>query len=72
MKILNILLYVSEKFSFNTNKKIMSAIRDLKTSERFIGPLFWAFILQRILNEQIAFKDYTWMQAYYDVGSSIV
>ena len=50
----------------------MSAIRFLKTSERFIGPLFWAFILQRILNEQIAFKDYTWMQAYYDVGSSIV
>ena len=36
-KLLNILLYGSEDFSFNTNKKI---IESLKTSERFICPLF--------------------------------
>ena len=38
---LNILLCGSEDFSFNTNKKIIkSTIKFLKTSERFIGPLF--------------------------------
>ena len=40
-KLLNILLYGSEDFSFNTNKEtIKSTINFLKTSERFIGPLF--------------------------------
>ena len=40
-KLLNILLYGSEDFSFITNKKIMkSTIKFLKTSERFIGSLF--------------------------------
>ena len=40
-KLLNILLYESEDFSFKTNKKIIkSTIKFLKTSERFIGPLF--------------------------------
>ena len=40
-KLLNILLYGSENFSFNTNKKIIkSTIKFLKTSERFVGPLF--------------------------------
>ena len=40
-KLLNILLYVLENFSFNTNKKIIkSTIKFLKTSEHFIGPLF--------------------------------
>ena len=40
-KCLNILLYGSENFSFNTNKKIIkSTIKFLKTYERFIGPLF--------------------------------
>ena len=40
-KLLNILLYGSENFSFNTNKKIIkSTIKFLKTSERFIGPPF--------------------------------
>ena len=40
-KLLNILLYESEYFSFNTNKKIIkSTIKFLKTSERLIGPLF--------------------------------
>ena len=40
-KLLNILLYGSENFSFNTNKKIIkSTIKFLKTSERLIGPLF--------------------------------
>ena len=40
-KLLNILLYGSEDFSFKTNKKIIkSTIKFLKTSERFIGPLF--------------------------------
>ena len=44
-KRLNILLYGSENFSFNTNKKIIkSTIKFLKTYERFIGPLFWPFI----------------------------
>ena len=40
VKLLNILLYGSQSFSFNTNKKIKSTIKFLKTSERFIGPLF--------------------------------
>ena len=40
-KLLNILLYGSENFCFNKNKKIMkSKIKILKTSERFIGPVF--------------------------------
>ena len=40
-KLLNILLYGLENFSFNTNKKtIKSTIKFLKTSERFIGSLF--------------------------------
>ena len=40
-ELLNILLYGSEDFSFKTNmKKIKSTIKFLKTSERFIGPLF--------------------------------
>ena len=40
-KLLNILLYGSENFSFNTTKKIVkSTIKSLKTSERFICPLF--------------------------------
>ena len=40
-KLLNILLYGSEDFSFKTNKKIIkSTIKFLKTSEGFIGPLF--------------------------------
>ena len=40
-KLLNILLYGSEDFSFKTNKKIIkSTIKFLKTSERFIGTLF--------------------------------
>ena len=40
-KLLNILLYGSENFSFNTNKKILkSRIKFFKISERFIGPLF--------------------------------
>ena len=35
------LLYGSEDFCFNTNKKmIKTTIKFLKTSERFIGPLF--------------------------------
>ena len=44
-KLLNILLYGWENFSFNTNKKtIKSTIKFLKTSERFIGSLFELFI----------------------------
>ena len=44
-KLLNIFLYSSEDVSFNTNKKIVkSTIKFLKTSERFIGPLFYSFI----------------------------
>ena len=44
-KLLNLLLYGSEDFSFNTNKKIIkSTIKFLKTSECFIGPLFRPFI----------------------------
>ena len=40
-KLLNVLLNGSEDFSFNTNKKIIkSTINFLKTSQRFIGPLF--------------------------------
>ena len=39
-KLLNILLYGSENFSFNSNKKMKSTIKFLKTSERFIDPLF--------------------------------
>ena len=40
-KLLNILLYESEDFSFKTNKKIIKlTIKFLKTSERFIGPPF--------------------------------
>ena len=40
-KLLNILLYGSEYFSFNTNKKIIKpTIKFLETSERLIGPLF--------------------------------
>ena len=40
-KLLNILLYGSEDFNFNTYKKIiMSTIKFLKTSKLFIGPLF--------------------------------
>ena len=40
-KLLNNLLYESEDFSFKTNEKIIkSTIKFLKTSERFIGPLF--------------------------------
>ena len=40
-KLLNILLHGSENFSFNTNEKIIkSTIKFLKTSERFVGPLF--------------------------------
>ena len=40
-KLLNILLYGSEDFSFKTNKKIIkSTIKFLKTSERVIGPFF--------------------------------
>ena len=40
-KFLNILLYGSEDFCFNTNNKIIkSTIKFLKTSERFLGPLF--------------------------------
>ena len=39
--LLNILLYGSENFIFNTNKKIMkSTNKFLKISERFIGPIF--------------------------------
>ena len=44
-KLLNIFLYGSENVSFNRNKKIIkSTIKFLKTSERFIGPLFCPFI----------------------------
>ena len=44
-KLLNILLYGLENFSFNTNKKtIKSTIKFLETSERFIGSLFELFI----------------------------
>ena len=44
-KLLNILLNRSENFSLNTNKKIIkSTIKFSKTSEHFIGPLFWPFI----------------------------
>ena len=40
-KLLNILPYGSEDVSFKTNKKIIkSTIKFLKTSERFISPLF--------------------------------
>ena len=40
-KLLDILLYGSEDFSFETNKKIIKpTIKFLKTSERFIGPFF--------------------------------
>ena len=40
-KLLNILLYGSEDVSFKTNKNIIkSTIKFLKTSERFISPLF--------------------------------
>ena len=43
-KLLNIFLYSSEDVIFNTNKKIVkSTITFLKTSERFIGPLFSSF-----------------------------
>ena len=43
--LLNILLYGSENFIFNTNKKIMkSTNKFLKISERFIDPIFWPFI----------------------------
>ena len=40
-KFLNVLLYGLESFCFSTNKKTTkSTIKYLKTSERFIGPLF--------------------------------
>ena len=40
-KLLNILLYGLEDFNFKTYKKIIKfTIKFLKTSERFIGPLF--------------------------------
>ena len=35
---------------------IKSTIKLLKTSERFIGPLFCLFIEQRILSEQLLLK----------------
>ena len=69
-KLLNILLYRWQNFSFNSNKKIIkSTIKFFKTSERFIGPLIWPFIQQRILSEQILlkiiykslFKDYMYI-----------
>ena len=80
--LLNILLNGSENFSFNTNKKIRKCtIKYLKASERFIGPLIWPFIKQRILSEWIPLKIIyesllkiiciyvcsTWKQAYYDL-----
>ena len=33
-----------------------SKIKILKTSERFIGPVFWPLIKQRILSERIPLK----------------
>ena len=40
-KLLNVLLYGSEDFSFKTNKKIIkSTIKFLKTSERLFVPVF--------------------------------
>ena len=40
-KLLNTLLYESENLTFDTNKKLIkSTITFLKSSERFIGPLF--------------------------------
>ena len=55
-KLLNILLYGSEGFSFKTSEKIIkSTIEILKFSERFSGPLFWPFTQQRKLNEKRPF-----------------
>ena len=59
----------------------MSTIKFLKTPERFIGPLFWSLVQQRILNERVTLKINanpflkiiciyvysTWMQVYYDL-----
>ena len=57
-KLLNILLYGSENFSFNTNKKIIkSTIKFLKTSERFIGPLFLPFYIAKNIEWANSFKD---------------
>ena len=69
-KLLNILPYRSENFSFNTNKKIIKSTKFSKTAERFIGLLFWPFIYTiRILSERISlniiykflFKDYMYI-----------
>ena len=61
-KLLNIFLYGSENFSFNTNKKIIkSTIRFLKISERFIGP--W-------INESL-FEDYMYITMQH-VNASVL
>ena len=74
-KLLNILLYGSEDFSFNKDKKIMkSAAKILKTSESFIDPLFWPYIYSKDIEwPNIFFKVIcicmcsTWMQAHSDL-----
>ena len=44
-KVLNILLYGSEDFSYSMDKEILKAtIKYLKVSERFNGLLFWPFL----------------------------
>ena len=58
-KLLNILLYGSENFSFNSNKKMKSTIKFLKTSERFIDPLFWPFFSKEYWMN--LFKDYIYI-----------
>ena len=59
---MNILLYRSENFSFNTNKKIIkSTIKFLKTSERFIGPLFWPFYNKEYWMNVSHFKNYMYI-----------
>ena len=56
-KLLNILLYRSEGFSFNTNKKIKPTIKFLKTSKRFIDSLLTFYITKNI-EWTNSFKDY--------------